>query len=294
MEPTAEATTPLDKLIEQVNESEISSIKSTVSGIVSLINNPRSNVKDLKELLQIDPPLSGKVLRIANSAYYASPRHINELDQAVIWVGYDVLKEIVLSQKVCEVFQAEEVKESFSRPKLWRHSLAVALLTKMIYRREFGERGENAYTAGLLHDLGIIAEDQFLGADFIHVLQDANKNNKSLDKAEKEHFGFSHSEVGGRLVDSWELPQDLVVSIGSHHDPRGVPEAFSRLAKTIYIADYLTYSLNIRYDKSKQPEDILFESFADELKLLPYALESLAKEMRGELQKQEDKGFFQS
>jgi len=164
--PDEEKYEKLNKILELVDESDISSIKNVVSGLIKIINDPTSTARDLKEVIQIDPPLTAKVLRLANSAYYSPRNKISEINQAIIWVGYDAIKELAMSQKVCEIFNKDECIEGYSRNALWKHSLAVALFGKMIYRREFGERGENVYVAGLLHEIGLIAKDQFYQEEF--------------------------------------------------------------------------------------------------------------------------------
>jgi len=161
----------ISKIIELVDKSEISSIQSVVSGIIDVINDPESSAKDLKDIIEIDPPLTARVLKVANSAYYCSLRKISEIQHAVIWIGFDVFKKIALSQKICEMFDRNEIIRGYSGNSLWKHSVAVAILGKMIYRREFGESGENVYTAGLLHD--IVVENQFLENDFKEVLNKA-------------------------------------------------------------------------------------------------------------------------
>lgn len=160
----------LKKITNLVNQSEIASIKSIVSGVMKIISDPNSTIWDLKEIVEIDPPLAAKVLIQANSAYYSPPKKIGEIKQALIWIGFDALKELALRQKVHGIFNGNGAFEGYSTSSLWKHSVAVALITKMIYRREFRERGANAYVAGLLHDIGIIVESQFLPNDFKQVL----------------------------------------------------------------------------------------------------------------------------
>ena len=84
----------IERILEAVNNSEISSIKSVVSGIVRIINDPRSTAKDLKDIIQVDPPLSGKILRVSNSVFYSPKSKIDEIEKAIIWIGYNTVKEL--------------------------------------------------------------------------------------------------------------------------------------------------------------------------------------------------------
>lgn len=282
----------LKELIAKVNESEIASIKSTVAGVIEIINNPRSNAKDLKELIEVDPPLTAKVLRIANSAFYASPRRISEIDQAVIWIGFDALKEIVLSQKVVEIFHGGTMADEYSRPKLWKHSLAVAMLAKLIYRREFGKRGENAYAGGLIHDIGIIVEDQFFPEEFVTVIHRMTTQKTDLAAQEQEILGLDHTEIGRVLGHHWGLPGELTNAIGFHHRPTRVMDEYQRLTQTLFLADYFTFENKLGYGSLGPQAEKLASQIADELQLTPYALSSVVRTMLDDLKRMEDKGFF--
>jgi putative nucleotidyltransferase with HDIG domain len=281
------------RIIEMVDQSEISSIQSVVSGVINVINDPRSSAKNLKDIIEIDPPLTAKVLRVANSAYYYSPNRISEIQHAVIWIGFDVLKEIALSQKVWEVFDKEDAIDGYSRVSLWKHSVAVALLGKMIYRMEFGERGENAYAAGLVHDIGIIVEHQFLKKDFKSILRKTKSGKMNLSRSEHEVLGFNHAEVGEMLAEHWTFPQEFIAAIRHHHEPDSVEKDFSKLTSALFVADYLCQERGIGYCDAPIRDKRLFKKTLKRLDLKAYALNLIVKDMEREIVKMEDQGIFQ-
>ncbi len=283
----------VNKIIEMVDQSEISSIQSVVSGVIDVINDPQSSAKDLKDIIEIDPPLTARVLKVANSAYYYSLRKISEIQHAVIWIGFDVVKEIALSQKVCEVFDQDETISGYSGSSLWKHSIAVALLGKMICRREFGERGENAYAAGLLHDIGIIVENQFLENGFIDILKKAEQEKKNLSVAEYEVLGYTHTDIGKMLTDHWSFPEELVVAIANHHNPDKAPQEFSKFASILYIADYLCQERGIGFSDAPFCDPGIFRGCLKRLDVKRYALDLIVKDMEQEITIMEDQGLFQ-
>ena len=292
MEPSEAKQKKLERVMALVNRSDISSIRNVVSGIVRIINDPKSTAKDLKEIIQIDPPLTARVLRVANSVYHASRKEISELQQAIIWIGYDALKGMALGQKVCEIFVKDESIESYSRALLWKHSVAVAILAKLIYRREFGERGENIYAAGLLHDIGIIVEDQFFQDEFKRILIKSEHEKKNLIYAENEILGVMHTEIGKAITDNWHLPEELVVAIGCHHNPKEAPERFSGIISTLYIADYLCQERDIGYSDAPFQDEAVFKECLMKLGVQPHALHLIVNDMEQELKKMEDEGLF--
>ena len=205
-------TESIQSLVDLVNSSHISSIRSSVNAIIRVINDPNSTVRELKEVILLDPPLAARVLKTANSAYYSRSftRVFADIEQAIIWMGSEIIRELALSQKVCEVFNKDEKIEAYSRKSLWRHSIAVALMAKMIYRKEFGLKGENVYVSGLLHDIGIIAEDQFLSKDFRNALILSTNKKIDITRAEFQTLGYNHAEVGEAIIDSWGLPPQSI------------------------------------------------------------------------------------
>lgn len=280
------------KVVELPDFSEISSIMNIVTGIIDIINDPKSTIKDLKELIELDPPLSAKVLKTANSAYYGFPKRISDIEQAVIWIGFDELKDLTLRQKVCEIFAKDECIEGYSRRLLWKHSIGVAMLAKMIYRKELVEKGANIYAAGLLHDIGIILEDQFLQEDFRFIISKITNEEKNLTEAEYEVLGYNHAEVGKALTEYWDLPDELVMSIGHHHNPPEDLQYFSRMALTLYVSDYLCQDAGIGYGDAPFPDKMVFNKCLMKLGLEDYAVKLILEELEEEILKTEYRRLF--
>ena len=282
----------LSRLLEQVELSTIASIKGTVGGILAMINDPGANPNDLKSLIQSDPPLVAKILRLANSSLYSAARTIGDIDQALIWIGLDALEEIVLTQKMSEVYRGGKEFGGYTRQRIWRHSVAVALMCKFIYRREFGERGCNAYAAGLMHDIGVIIEDQLLNARFKELMVYMLEKRCSLSTAETEFLGFDHGGVGKALAEKWSFPLELAEGIGCHHDPEYARPEYSRFAKTVFIGDYLMFLNGYGYVEMALPSSDVFHRYVKDLGLTDYALSSIVEVVRLEMRKIEEQGCF--
>jgi len=292
MNQEEEKSTKLEKIVQLVNRSEISSVQNIVSGVIKIINDPKSSAKDFKEIIQIDPPLTGNLLKLANSVYYSPRTKISEIQQAIIWVGFDAIKELALRQKVCEVFDGGSTIEGYSRTLLWKHSVAVALLGKMIYRREFGEKGESIYVAGLLHDIGIIALDQFCEDEFRLILSRIKNEKINHTKAEKEMLGFDHTEVGKAMTHNWNLPQELVEVIGRHHNPDSISQEFVRAGSTLYVADCVCQRKDFGYSDAPIQDRERFRRCLKKLDLTSYALDLMVEDVEKELFKMEEQGLF--
>ncbi len=167
----------LKNVIDNLKEKELSTLSDVISKIMKVINDPKSSTLDLANIFQSDQVLSTKLLRVANSAYY-NPlgKKIDELRTAIIRVGYNGAQEIAMSSVVSDLFQTGENIEDYSRIALWKHSVAVALSNKLIYSSEFKSSDGVPYLCGLLHDIGIVIEDQFLHDGFKRLLLIGSSN----------------------------------------------------------------------------------------------------------------------
>ncbi|MFZ5775306.1 MAG: HDOD domain-containing protein [Thermodesulfobacteriota bacterium] len=282
----------LPRLLKLVESSSIASIRGTVSGILGMINDPAANPNDLKALIRSDPPLAAAILRMANSSFYAPSRTIGDIDQALIWIGLDALEEIILTQKMSELYREKREFGVYSRQQVWRHSVAVALMCKFIYRREFGERGCNAYAAGLMHDIGVIIEDQLLHSQFEEALNFLHTAGCSLTAAEFESFGYDHGRIGKALAERWKFPVELAEGIGCHHHPEQAARDHCRFAKTVFVSDYLMFEHGYGYVDMAMPPTDVFHGYVADLGLTDYALSSIVGVVRQEMRKIEEQGWF--
>jgi len=289
---THENSITLHDLVVRTDESEISSIKRIVTGILRIINNPRSTAKDLKELIEVDPPLTAKLLKTANSAYYLSGKRISDIEEAVIWVGFDTLKELALRQKVCELFSHGKPIGRYSRELLWKHCVSTAVLAKMIYRREFGEKGDSMYAAALLHDIGIIVEDQFLHEEFKNILHMVEHDHINIIDAEYNLLGYNHAEIGEVLGSYWNLPEDLVKSIGKHHGPFQEPASHSRMELTLFISNHLCHVKGIGYSDTPQTDIVLYRKCLNAIGLEETILDIIMEDLYREIERLEEQGLL--
>lgn len=282
----------LAELIEKVNQSDISSIKQVIIHLIAVINDPDSSAKDLKDIIEKDPPLSARLLKIANSAYYGFRRRISKIQDAIIGIGFDAVKELALSQKVCELFNKSDVIDGYSRLGLCENSVAVALCSKLVYMREFRDPGEIIYIAGLLHNIGIIIEDQFLQDQFRETLAKSQTNECNLTQSEKNILGFDHADIGRELTDNWEFPRELVVSIGHHHTPELSDERHKRIVSALFISDYICQKNDIGYKDAPYGNNLQFYQCCTRLNIQEEAMDLIMEDVLIEMDKMKKHGWF--
>ena len=267
----------------EVFNSEIGSIKTILLELFNIINNPRSNAKQLTELIEIDPPLSLRILRLANSAYYGTSKKIYNIQEAIVWIGFDAVKHLALSMKVIEFFNDENI--GFSKAELWKSSIVSALMAKAIYRREFRDTGNFIYSAGLLHNIGLIFLDQFRNKEFLENLKHMQSNNKDLYASEKALLAYDHTKLASEIISVWGFPNNLVNAIRYHHNPVIAPNEYRKAATTLFIVDQLInkhsfgYSDLCGYNHFKTQSALRFLKISQEsiLGIVEYAAEEIVK-----------------
>jgi len=181
--------------------------------------------------------------------------------------------------------------DGYSRLQLWRNSLAVALLAKNIYSREFGEKGNNAYAAGLMHDIGVIVEDQLLHQEFMQMVQAMENKPQALSDGETSVFGYDHCLVGKGLAENWNFPAELIESIAFHHNPESAKEEHRLLVKTIFIADCLMFE-HYGYVAAPPLDQGILQQYVSDIGLQLDALPALVDLVLEEMEKIEQKGLI--
>ncbi len=283
----------VDQLIAWTQKSEISSINSIMVKIVDAICCKDTSATDLKNIIESDPPLVSRILKKANSAYYGMTQKMGEVLDAIVCIGFEAVKELALSQTVCELFKLDDPIFNYSRPSLWKHSVAVALCGKLIYRHELRRTGNDMYVLGLLHDIGIIIEDQFSHEAFAMSLQIMEQNQWDLQRAEKEVMGYTHAEVGHRLALAWSFPELLcrMLALDDHVVPDNDAD-IAHMAWTLVVANNACRQRQVGYQETARPRMRLLEQGMQVIQLSRRGLDIIMQEVDDMILRMEAEGWF--
>ncbi len=176
---------------------------------------------EIERLVSTDAALAAKILRVVNSAYYGLSGEVVSLSQAVVVLGMQQIRNLVLSVSVLGLLKSKTPEMQAAQQKLWMHSFASAACAQAISRVfKFGPRdAEAAYTAGLLHEIGKLYLFSALTDMYIVFCEEAAQTGIALGVREREEFGLGHDEIGGMLADRWHFPQTLRDLIARHEGP---------------------------------------------------------------------------
>ena len=235
-------TERLDALVRQVRD--LPALPDTVVRVMQLADNPKSGVADIAKALISDQALAARVLKLANSAFYGSSRRIATVSDAVVILGMRTTRNLVMATGCQEILEQEVAGYALPRGALLRHSLACASAAQALAKRTKYRGMEEAFVAGLLHDLGKVVMNLYLQNQFIQVFLRASSGAETYAEAERAIFGFDHAEAGAYLLERWNLPPSLVTAVRYHHAPLDAPTD-SPLPCLVHVADAICMTLGI-------------------------------------------------
>ena len=204
-----------DEVIGRV--SEISTLPNIAMKVMEVANDPDSSVLDMKSAIEMDPALGARVLRCVNSSAYSLREKVSSVQRAISFLGMRQIRNLALTASVADLFAREETIGSYRRRGLWQHLVAVGIGARLIAMRQRMPDFEDAFVAGLLHDIGIVLEDQYAHEHFRKVIADLD-NNTSLVEAERNRLGFDHASLGARVAGNWRFSETVKAAIGYHHN----------------------------------------------------------------------------
>lgn len=231
--------------IDHINallETNIPTASSIVGEVMRVIYDPKSDAKDIAEIIERDPPISAKILRVANSAYYGSKSSINSLKRAVVVLGFNTVKELITTIALVDNFFDPHSHVGIDRKGLWVHSVATARAAHFLAKKTGIVGDDIAYTVGLLHDIGKVLLSTCLPEEYSEVIYSAETSRTYIVTKEKLLLNIDHCRVGRMVCEKWNLPSDVSLAIESHHTAH---ENRDPLVSLIRLADTMTRRANI-------------------------------------------------
>jgi putative nucleotidyltransferase with HDIG domain len=197
---------------------DLPTLPDVVAKVMRIVSNPLTTAENLNQVISLDQALTFKVLRLANSAYYGFPQEITTITQAVTILGFNTIRNLALSISVHKMLFSDKERAQFSHRDFWKHCVGVAVCAKILAKRVGYKSEDNAFTAGLLHDIGKNVLDKIEHDGFAKALRVSHDEKVPLWEAEQKYCGVDHAYVGGLLAQIWNLPLDLRIAVERHHD----------------------------------------------------------------------------
>jgi putative nucleotidyltransferase with HDIG domain len=215
----------------------------SVQRVLELTRDVNSTPKDLVEVIDKDPVLTVKILKVVNSAYYSLPKQITSVGHSVVYLGFNTIKNLALS--IAAIGMLPKTNEAgFDGQQYLLHSLATAAIGKQLALKVDDADPMDCFIAGLLHDFGKVVLTQFMPREFREALEASQQNGTSLHLALREILGVDHAVVGAMLVEKWRFAPDLVDTIRYQYGPE---LADSDMIACVFGANQISKKLNFGF-----------------------------------------------
>ncbi len=233
-------------------------LSPTVTKVLTICNDIDASPADINRVISVDPVLMGKLLKLINSAYYGLAQKVTSLVRAIIMLGINTVKNMLLSTAILSNLGNKKNFNALEMVEFWKHSLAVGVTAKLIAKKHHvpPDQLESFFIAGLLHDIGKIPMNNKFSDEYYQALDLSEENHQALYISEMELFGTDHSTVGKLIADNWHLGDEISDTIFRHHAAADYVGDYKTTVFVVTLADYLVNTLGIGFSGNAYPGEI--------------------------------------
>jgi HD-like signal output (HDOD) protein len=234
---TSDTTDVLERFRRRVTAvGGLPTLPQVAAEVLRLAHDPDSSLKDMAAVISKDPPLTGRLLKVANSAFYGLSQQVGNLNVALVLLGMKNITSVVTSISIFRTLKFAEGTSGFTRRSFWEHSGACGKACDLLGKECRLDLSGEGFVTGLIHDVGKIMLDAVFHNDFVRVIKLASKESLPMHQAEQEILGVDHAQIGGWLASNWHLPESIGAAIAVHHDEPCDPEN-APLGAALQLAD---------------------------------------------------------
>ena len=219
------------------------SMPVVLAEVNSLLSDESTSASELSEVISKDQGLVTKVLTVANSPFYGIPRRVSTIEFAIVILGFNHIKNIVIALSMMEAFKSVTGKK-FQQKEYWMHSVITGFLAKRLADDLGYAFSGEAFTSGLLHDLGLPLIYKLFQEEFEKIVGEAKNGDSTYQELELKYFGATHGEIGAFLIDKWNLPESLSEAVRFHHSPDR-ENVYRELTAIVHLADYMLNKMEL-------------------------------------------------
>lgn len=198
---------------------DLPAMPQVAAKVLELSSDPDTSAQKLQQVIADDQAMTARILKIANSAMYSCSRRIKTLTEAIVMLGFNSIRSLVVTSAARNLYNTHSSRTGLKERLLWEHSIGAAFACRILAEAHAPKYTEEAFLAGLLHDIGKLVLNQKAPREFDEIVQLVYNQNLTFHKTERRVLGFDHAQVGALLIGKWKLASILEDVIRNHHDP---------------------------------------------------------------------------
>ena len=249
-----EIRTEILKMIQK-KESDLPTLSVVIDRIISVASNEKTTTENLAEVISYDQGMTHKLLKLANSIYYAQKTKVETIKRSITIIGFDEIIGIALGMGILSSF-TDKSGLTLDMKALWIHNIGVATVSKELAKKTNPGIANQIFIPALLHDMGKVIFSIYFKDEYRKVRQYAMENKKPLYSAENAVFKLDHAILSALLMKRWNFPQSILLPCRFHHNPESAPIKFKHHSLIINLADYLTQKAGIGHSGNPFPVTI--------------------------------------
>ena len=241
--PPTDQHSSIPSLSELVESTEtLASLPGIYHEIVVVVNHPLSSAVDVANVISGDTGLTARLLRIVNSAFYGFPATVETVSRAITLVGTNELCDLALATTVINMFD-EVMKETVDLQRFWRHSLCCGTIARLLAVRRREPNAERFFVTGLLHDVGRLVLLLQIPSQEVLIMRHMQETGVHLHHAERAVLGYTHADIGRRLLQGWNLSESQQEAVLHHHHPTK-HHRYALEGATVHLSDLIAHGIN--------------------------------------------------
>lgn len=233
---------------------DLPTLPHVATKVMRLVGDPETSAKDLQEAIITDQGMTGQILKISNSAMFGMKREVKTLTHAIMLLGFDTIRSIVVAAATKNLYQRKG-GTGFKEKLIWENSIGSALIARGIAEQFDGIDVEEAFIGGLMHNMGKTVLNQKFPEQYSSIMASSYNDERPIHEIEFEELGFTHADLGACIIRQWNLSDSLAVAVNFYLNPQDAPNEYKMLTAIISMSDLFCRDLGLGVAKPTPLEE---------------------------------------
>ena len=244
-----------NKIIQMIQkeDTDLPTLPVIVNNIIKAAGEPNTTTEDLARIITYDQGMTNKLLKLANSIYYAQKTRVNTIKRAITVIGFDEIMGIAMGMSVLTAFTDKNEGIPLDIKALWIHTIGCATAAKDLANRTNPAIAKKIFIPGLLHDMGKVLLSVHFKSEYQAIRGRALEKKIPLFRAEQQELGLDHAMLAGLLMKRWNFPNTILYPCRFHHNPDASPTEFRHQSLILNLANYICHKANIGHSGNQVP-----------------------------------------